>query len=427
MKNRKKSSEGRERKRILFVEGNEDGTVGGSHRALFELVTRLDRGRFEPVVLFFQNNVFVERLREKGIEVHLFEEERAQEWETRTSGGLVRKVLDILVHAIRRRTRLLLQLNVDLVHLNNSPLRGFPDWLPACRLVRIPIISSVRGDARGTEKPWDRYFYRFFDRLLPVSAWIGDAMREAGVPDRKVEVVLDGVDVAGIRANIIRSPESIRSSLGVPDDALFVVMVGNFQPWKGHQVALDALMQLKESDKIFLALVGDVSPGHREHEIHLRDFVSSRKLDERVKFLGHRSDIAELFSAADVALHASLEREPFGLVVAEAMATGTPVIAADGGGPREILTAETGYIHNPHRPEELAGIFRMLLDDPRQLQEKESAVRSRASQFDVSRTVARMEGVYDALFENRPGLPRRRKSRKRPAASHPDSAERRSA
>jgi hypothetical protein len=59
-------------KRILYIELNTDGTAGGSHQCLFDLVRHLDRDRFTPVVLFYQDNRFATMLRELGVEVHVW-------------------------------------------------------------------------------------------------------------------------------------------------------------------------------------------------------------------------------------------------------------------------------------------------------------------------------------------------------------------
>src|SRR5215218_1924640 len=92
------------RPRIMYLEANDDGTVGGSHQALFDLVRNLDRARYEPVVVFYQDNVFVERMRAAGIEVHLLEKQARKEKHTRLQGGALAK-LGVLVNAIRWRAR----------------------------------------------------------------------------------------------------------------------------------------------------------------------------------------------------------------------------------------------------------------------------------------------------------------------------------
>src|SRR5215218_2252957 len=108
------------RPRIMYLEANDDGTVGGSHQALFDLVRHLDRTRYEPVVVFYQDNVFVERMRAAGAEVHVLAREAQREKQARLSGGLLTK-LRVMVDAVRWRARFLREQRVALIHVNNSP------------------------------------------------------------------------------------------------------------------------------------------------------------------------------------------------------------------------------------------------------------------------------------------------------------------
>src|SRR3954469_2709290 len=122
-------SNNRAAKRVLLVEINEDGTVGGSHQALFDLATHADRSAFEPIVLFYEENRFAEILRERGFEVHTWKSARDVERTRRYSTG-VRGQFNTgwsVLGAIRRRFRFLRDERVDLVHLNNSPCIGFSD------------------------------------------------------------------------------------------------------------------------------------------------------------------------------------------------------------------------------------------------------------------------------------------------------------
>ncbi len=79
--------------RVLYVEANEDGTVGGSYQALYDLVRTVPRHRVEPTVLFYQHNAFADRLREKGIAVLSYDQVRASERATNTTAGVVRRRL----------------------------------------------------------------------------------------------------------------------------------------------------------------------------------------------------------------------------------------------------------------------------------------------------------------------------------------------
>jgi glycosyltransferase involved in cell wall biosynthesis len=387
-------------KRILYIEANEDGTVGGSHRALFDLTRHLDRSRYEPIVLFYQENEFVERLRSQAVHVLVYDEERAREVTLRTYGSKWQKALDALM-SVRRRARLLQEHRIDLVHINNSPSIGCDDWLPACKLTGIPILASARGDAAGETQRWRRFLFRRFDRVVPVSDWLGDAMRRAGIPGGRIRVVHDGVDIPALRQRVRRSTSVVRSELGIADHTLLVVMVGNIRPWKGQHVLLEALGQLSPDQRsgLHVAFAGAVDERNSEYRDRLGDLETAFNLSPNVSWLGARQDAPDLFAAADLAVHCSVIPEPFGLVVAEAMALGTPVAAACSGGPSEIVLPTSGWLHDAGNPGELAAILRSVVADPQLLQARSEGALARAQDFSVDRTAEGMTEVYDHLFD----------------------------
>jgi glycosyltransferase involved in cell wall biosynthesis len=387
--------------RVLYVEANEDGTVGGSHQALLDLVRYLDRDLFEPVVLFYQDNALRTRFEDLDIETILYQAEREEEIGRRLSGGRWRKAADF-AGAIVRRARVLRAWSIDLVHINNSPRIGCDDWLPACRLVGIPIVASARGDAGGEPTRWRRFFFRRFDVVMPVSAWLAGAMKEAGVPESRIRVVRDGVDAERLRASVSRSADAVRSELGVGPDALFILMVGNIRPWKGQDVLLEALAHLTPEERAGLHVVfaGSVE-GNDEYFGELRRLEAALDPAPPIEWLGSRPDIAELFAAADLSVHCSTIPEPFGLVVTEAMAVGTPVAAADRGGPTEVMTPECGWLHDPADPRQLAGVFREALGQPVELRRRGAAARERALDFSARRTATEMAAVYRGLVRPR--------------------------
>lgn len=385
------------RLRILHVESNEDGTVGGSHRSLFELTRRLDRTRFEPIVLFYQDNAFAEMLRAEGVRVILFDRERAKERKVRVRGGLMDKGRDILMGAILRRMGLLRREGIDLVHLNNSPKVGCDDWLPACRALGTPIMTSVRSESADERGLLVRVLHRRFDKVVPVSEWLGRSMRESGFSPRQIHVVYNGVDVEGIRRRVVRGGDEIRRELRVQDADLFAVLAGNLRPWKGQDLAIRAVAHAsrEHSLRIRMVLAGDTASEHTDYEAYLHRLIREEGLEGSVRLLGQRQDLPELFAAADVAIHSSRRPEPFGLVVVEAMAAGTPVIASNQGGPREIIAPDSGFTHDPADPRELSRILARVARERHEiLPGLRVRARERAKVFDIARTVRGMEEVY---------------------------------
>jgi glycosyltransferase involved in cell wall biosynthesis len=256
---------GPRRPRILYIEANEDGTVGGSHRVLFDLVCHLDRTRYEPVVLFYQDNAYVSRVRAQGAEVLILEDVRTRERAIRRSGSRLAKLLEY-VATIARRFRFLRQHRIDLIHINNSPLMGNDDWLPAARLLRIPCVSSVAGDARGPGGGWvHKRLFRAFDHYLTVSEFINAAMLRAGIKSDRMDLIYPGVDLEAFRARVKRSREEVRRELGIPDDAVMALMVGNVRQWKGQHVVLAALEQMPASarDAFYVAFAGGLTANDR--------------------------------------------------------------------------------------------------------------------------------------------------------------------
>jgi glycosyltransferase involved in cell wall biosynthesis len=391
-------------RRILYIEANEDGTVGGSHRALFDLVTGLDGAWLQPIVLFYQDNPFAAALREQGVEVRLYEEQRDRERAAYRGAGPLGKAWELAAR-VRRRMRFLRSLRIDLVHVNNSPRVGGEDWLPAARLLGIPCIAHVRGDARGEQRPLRRFLFRSFDQVIPVSGFLEAAMRRAGYPASRISQVFDGIALEAFRARVKRSPAEVREEIGVPPGKILAVMVGNIREWKGQHVVLQALaaMPAEQRDALFVAFAGAMTPEDHDFMRGLERTVAAGGLGPHVAFLGARDDIPDLLNAADIALHASIRREPFGLVVVEAMALGKPMVAANSGGPAEVITPESGVTHDPQHPEQLAAILTRLVADPELRASLSQGALERVNEFRLARCVAGVERVYERFLSGRAG------------------------
>jgi glycosyltransferase involved in cell wall biosynthesis len=111
-------------------------------------------------------------------------------------------------------------------------------------------------------------------------------------------------------------------------------------------------------------IVGEFSAGNSLYRNEITRIVEDSGYKERIIFTGHVHDVESHYSLMDVCVHASIEPEPFGLVITEAMARGVPVIASDLGAPREIITdGENGFLVNPKETEKLADTIIRILND----------------------------------------------------------------
>ncbi|MFN0097643.1 MAG: glycosyltransferase family 4 protein [Gemmatimonadaceae bacterium] len=387
-------------RRILFVEGNDDETVGGSHRSMFDLVRLIDRELFTPVVCFYRDNEFVDQYRKIGVEAHVVEDRRRRELQAREQGARWR-IWSSAIAGIFWRRAMLRRLRIDLLHINNSVLVAADDWLPAARLRRIPTVCMARGDA-VIESRRVRFLARFFDRIVAVSLHMSEAVLSFGVAVERVAMVHNGIDFERLRGGVERSKFDVREELRVRDGQVLALMVGNIREWKGQHVVLEALAALPPEIRaqVHIAFVGDTGIADRAYHELLRELVRSGHLEDQVDFLGPRTDVSTLLSASDIALHCSVLPEPFGRVVPEAMGLGVPIVASSIGGPREVVTETSGRLFDPGKPEQLAAILRDLIEHPEHRASISAAGRLRAQDFGVQRMVAGVTRVYlDVLRE----------------------------
>lgn len=179
-------------------------------------------------------------------------------------------------------------------------------------------------------------------------------------PRRPVLTVHPGVQEPA--AATIRN--ETRAGLGFGDEPV-IGIVGRLQPWKGQDRLIRALQILHQRGcEAKLLVVGGsafgLSLGYADELIAL---AREAGLDKHVLFLGQRDEPGPLIEAMDVLVNAS-EGEPFGIVLIEAMARRTPVVAVDAGGPREIIThEETGMLARSGSAPDLANAVEPLLKD----------------------------------------------------------------
>jgi glycosyltransferase involved in cell wall biosynthesis len=199
-----------------------------------------------------------------------------------------------------------------------------------------------------------------------------------------------------------RDRTAARARLGISDDDPVLGVVAQITPWKGQETAIRALAAIRRfHPRARLLLVGQTLFVDRATRYDNRAYLESLKrtigdlgLDRCVRFLGQRDDVPDLLSALDVLLVPSSE-EPFGLVILEAMAAGTPVVATNRGGPGEIIRdGVSGRLVTPDRTEPWARAVAELLSSA---QLREQIVREgllTAHRFSIPHYVESFEAVY---------------------------------
>jgi glycosyltransferase involved in cell wall biosynthesis len=378
-----------EPRRVLLVEQNRDGTAGGSYQSLYDIARSLDRTRYRPEVLFHATNRFVDRLTAAGVPVHIWQSNQRPSRITNAIGGIFDRV------------GLLRRLKIDIVHLNNQPANGADDWLPAARFRRIPCITHARVMVRPGHDAIHRWLQRRYDLVLPDSRHVAEAViATTGIARERVRVVYEGVDADAFRQSIRRPPEAVRQQHGIQPDDVLIVMAGHLRPWKGQHVLVDALARVKDRSRVKAIFVGGTPEGHADYAAQLNATAAATGISDMIAFVGERNDVADFMNAADIVVHASIDPEPFGIVVVEGMALGKAVLASALGGPLEIITPGTGMLFNPAKPEELAAAIDRASSDPSFRAALGRAAVERADVFSVRALVSGTEAAYDTVLSH---------------------------
>lgn len=391
---------------VLYCESNVDGTIGGSHYCLLGLVENIDRTVVSPLVVFYENHALVPRFRASA-DTFVLPPPTPVNWGMGGTG-----LRSLLVRAVRRCINLakhigrvfslmsfLRRHEVALVHQNNSITRHH-DLMTAALLLRIPCIAHERGTNRSFS--WaDRNLARRLARIIPVSRSIMAFMVAGRVVPDNLLVLYDGLDPA--RIGPARHADEVRRAYGVGSNQPVVCMIGNIRVWKGQETVVRALIEVvRTHPDLVCFFVGASTPGDKPYHDKLNAMVDAAGIGANVRFTGYQSDPASFVNMASVVVHASVEPEPFGMVVLEAMAQGKPVIGSRAGGVVEmIVEGKTGYTFTPGDAAELARYLTHLIADPDQARRMgQSGYQRVIESFSMSGYIRDIHAVYrDALGE----------------------------
>lgn len=399
-----------ERRRILYLETSTEGTIGGSHYSLLYLVQGLDQSRFQPVVGFYEENVLLQRFRDAGAEVHILPPpKRLVRLPDALRGRLVRpfarpavsviNVLRSLIAPAFGRLRWLREQNIDLVHLNNSSV-VHGDWVVAAKLGGLPCVAHQRGIRKYVPKI-PRLVAARVDRIFCISEAVRQGLLNSGCKPHNLMLLHNAIDPDALR--IERDSATIRQEYGIKENAPVIAILGNIKPWKGHECVVRAVGALvKEHPDITCLVVGSSSHTDMTYRQHLESLIKEQELADNIVFTGYQANVADFIAAADLLVHASIEPEPFGRVLIEALSLYTPVVATTGGGVDDIVAApECGLTYPAGDHEALAHAIRTLLDNPHRMQQMGQAGRVRVErEFHITRNVEKTTSVYDALLES---------------------------
>jgi len=353
----------------------------GTQRFLVELVKRIDRSRFEPIILTIaKQGELLEELAAADVPVHEFQTGRTA-LSPRTIAGL------------SAATAFLLRERIDVL----SPMVGITTLFGPLvgRAAGVPVVvNNQRNLGYWVNGRAETATFGFVNRtvvdavLVNSRAAAAELVERFSVPRSKLVLVGSGTDLPAIDS--AEPNRSVVDELGL-DGRPVVGIVAKLSAVKGHEQFIRAAALLaRERDD----MVGD---GPRRQE--LERIVADLGLTGRVHFLGVRTDVLSLLKIMDVLALTSLS-EGSPNVILEAMGAGLPVVATRVGGiPELVEEGRTGLLVEPGDDEDLAGAIAELVDHPERA--RAMGVRGRVrvtEQFQLDDVVRRFEDTFTTLL-----------------------------
>ena len=303
-----------------------------------------------------------------------------------------------------RLARRLRRLCPDLVHTNSLKAAIYGGL--AARLAGVPVVWHIRDRiSEDYLPPAAVRLVRALARRVPagVIANSQSTLDTLGPLSCPTAVVPSPIDPA-----LLHRPHPPRG-----DRPFTAAMVGRLAPWKGQHVFLEAFARAFPGGPERALVVGGALFGETDYESEIYALTARLGLTDRVEFTGFTDDVAGQLDRADVLVHASVIPEPFGLVVVEAMAAGLPVIAADAGGPAEVITHRVdGILCPPGDIEALATTLQGLAVDEDLGGLLSTNARSRAGDFGPGRIGPSVVDLYEAALSGGSTLRRKGSARR---------------
>jgi glycosyltransferase involved in cell wall biosynthesis len=194
---------------------------------------------------------------------------------------------------------------------------------------------------------------------------------------------------------------NLRRSLDTDPRDIVIIQVSRLETWKGQQVLLRALSALRDVPGWTCWIVGGAQrPSELAFREQLETIASDGGILARVRFVGERSDVPALLSAADLFCQPNTAPEPFGLSLVEAMQAGLPVVTSGIGGACEIVNDSCGLLTTPGNATMLADALRKLIVDATLRARLGAAARRRPDALcDAGRQMRRIHEVLSSSIK----------------------------
>lgn len=339
------------------------------------LAGALSPERFRSVVCLFSSGWLQDRCLAQGLETHVI-----------PINGMFDRTWGREFYAFLKTSR------ASVVHAHEFTANTYGALV--ARLAGIPVVATIHGKSYYGEQLKRRLAYRLTSRIGRTVA-VSENLKEfiisnIGISPDRIRVIYNGVpDFEQPRSE---DEVALRKELRIFPDQQIVGVIGSLYPVKGHTYLLQAIPSILKTHRNAVF----VFAGRGELEAELTRQACDLRIQDHVRILGFRNDVANLLGIVDVFVLPSLS-EGLSVAILEAMVAEKPVVASHvGGNPELVVDGETGYLVPPMNPSALSTSIVALLGDEGLRVKMGEAGRKRVTKlFSLSAMVQQYERLYD--------------------------------
>ena len=383
-------------KNILYLHAGAE--FYGADKILFQLVTNLDRRKYNPIVVLPNDGILVDKLKKKNIQTYVIEYPILRRKYFNLQG--IKKYISTYRKSCRQIINLLRQnnINIDIIHVNTTAVL---EGIYLKRKLKAKLLWHVH---EITSHPKVVFLFLclllnvYADKIITVSKATYNHLQSSHLMNKnKMQVIYNGVNSNDFSPEV--KFDYLFNEWNVPRDSLRIGMIGRVNAWKGQNDFLNAFTPLlDEISDLYLFIVGSAFSGQEWRVKELKNKISVNKNVKRIIYSPFRNDIQAVQNFFDILILPSTDPDPLPTVVLEAMASGKTVIGYNHGGITEMVEDKvTGMLAQVNNPVSLREKVKVVLANDQYIEMGKKARERQMRLFSIKSFINNFEKVYASL------------------------------
>ncbi|QFQ74439.1 glycosyltransferase family 4 protein [Liquorilactobacillus mali] len=384
---------------ILYLHAGAE--MYGADKVLLQLVSNLDRTKFNPIVVLPNEGVLKEKLIENNVRTTVIPYPILRR-KYFNVGGIIKYIAEYfkscrLINEYLKKNGI----KIGIIHVNTMAVLEGIMLKKRLKAKLLWHVHEIIVKPRLVFKVLCFFIGKYADKCVAVSMAVSNHLLGSNLVNKdKIQVIYNGVDSTKFNSNI--KTGYLFDEFKVSRNSIRVGMIGRVNSWKGQDDFLDATTDLLgRFPNLYLFIIGSAFEGEEWRVIKLKKRINETKFSERIVFSEFRNDINAIHNFFDIFVLPSTNPDPLPTVVLEAMASGKPIIGYRHGGIKEMVEeGYNGFLVNPRDSQKLKEILKKILNNTNQRKKLGyNSLKKQKAEFSLVKFYNSFSEIYVNLSE----------------------------